>query len=107
MGAPRSAILRIFILTGLAIGALGDLLGMSLGVPLAHHLEDIRGFVNRVFSLNLFPADIYHLSQLPSALDPHEVFGVALLTLALSFLATLYPAWRAARLDPVEALRHE
>ncbi len=107
MGATRGAILRIFILTGLSIGALGDLLGMSLGVPLAHHLEDIRAFVNRVFSLNLFPADIYHLSQLPSALDPHEVFGVALLTIALSFLATLYPAWRAARLDPVEALRHE
>jgi lipoprotein-releasing system permease protein len=107
MGAPRGAILRIFILTGLSIGALGDLLGMSLGVPLAHHLEDIRELVNRGFGLNLFPADIYHLSQLPSALDPHEVFGVALMTLALSFLATLYPAWRAARLDPVEALRHE
>ena len=107
MGATRGAILRIFILTGLSIGALGDLLGMALGVPLAHHLEDIRALVNRVFSLNLFPADVYHLSQLPSALDPHEVFGVAVLTLCLSFLATLYPAWRAARLDPVEALRHE
>jgi len=76
-------------------------------VPLAHHLEDIRAFINRVFSLNLFPADIYHLSQLPSALDPPDVIGVAVLTLCLSFLATLYPAWRAARLDPVEALRHE
>ena len=107
MGATRGAILRVFILTGLSIGALGDLLGMAIGVPLAHHLEDIRAFINRVFSLNLFPADIYHLSQLPSALDPHDVIGVAVLTLCLSFLATLYPAWRAARLDPVEALRHE
>ncbi len=107
MGATRGAVLRIFILTGLSIGVIGSVLGVALGVPLARHLEDIREFVNRVFSLNLFPADIYHLSQLPSALDPHEVAVVAIMTLCLSFLATIYPAWRAARLDPVEALRHE
>jgi lipoprotein-releasing system permease protein len=107
MGATRGSILRVFVLTGLAIGAIGDFLGTALGVPLAMRLEDIRLFINRVFSLNLFPADIYHLSQLPSSLDPDEVIGVAILTLCLSFLATLYPAWRAARLDPVEALRHE
>jgi lipoprotein-releasing system permease protein len=107
MGATRASILRIFILTGLSIGATGAVLGTVLGVALALRLEAIRAFVNRVFDLNLFPADIYHLSQLPSSLDPHEVAGVAILTLCLSFLATLYPAWRAARLDPVEALRHE
>jgi lipoprotein-releasing system permease protein len=107
MGATRGSILRVFILTGLAIGAVGAGLGTALGVPLALRLENIRSFVNRVFDLNLFPADVYHLSQLPSSLDPHEVVGVAVLTLCLSFLATLYPAWRAARLDPVEALRHE
>lgn len=107
MGATRASILRIFILTGLSIGATGAVLGTVLGVALALRLENIRSFVNRVFDLNLFPADVYHLSQLPSSLDPHEVAGVAILTLCLSFLATLYPAWRAARLDPVEALRHE
>jgi lipoprotein-releasing system permease protein len=107
MGATRAAVLRIFILTGLSIGAVGDIMGIALGVPIAHHLEEVREFVNRVFSLNLFPAEFYHLSQLPSAVDMHEVALVAIMTLCLSFLATLYPAWRAARLDPVEALRHE
>jgi lipoprotein-releasing system permease protein len=107
MGATRASILRVFILTGLSIGGVGALLGVALGVPLALQLDNIRDFVNRTFDLNLFPASIYHLSQLPSSLDPHEVGGIALLTLCLSFLATLYPAWRAARLDPVEALRHE
>lgn len=107
MGATRGSILRVFILTGLSIGAIGAVLGAALGVPLALQLEDIRAFINRTFGLNLFPADVYHLSQLPSSLDPHEVIGVAIMTLCLSFLATLYPAWRAARLDPVEALRHE
>ncbi|MCI4678414.1 lipoprotein-releasing ABC transporter permease subunit [Rhodoblastus acidophilus] len=107
MGATRGSILRVFILTGLSIGATGAILGTALGVPLALQLENIRTFVNRTFNLNLFPADIYHLSQLPSSLDLHEVGGIAVLTLCLSFLATLYPSWRAARLDPVEALRHE
>jgi lipoprotein-releasing system permease protein len=107
MGATRGSILRVFILTGVSIGLFGDLFGMALGVPIAHHLESIREFVNRVFSLNLFPAEFYHLSALPSALDPHEVVVVAIMTLCLAFLATIYPAWRAARLDPVEALRHE
>ena len=77
-------------------------------MPLALHLDAVRQFLNRVFSLNLFPAQYYFgLSQLPTVVEPREVVGVACLTLGLSFAATLYPAWRAARLDPVEALRHE
>ncbi|MCW2285537.1 lipoprotein-releasing system permease protein [Rhodoblastus acidophilus] len=108
MGASRGAVLRIFILTGVAIGLIGVTLGVVLGVPLALHLDDVRQFLNRAFSLNLFPAQYYFgLSQLPTVVEKSEVVGVALLTLGLSFVATIYPAWRAARLDPVEALRHE
>ncbi|MCW2316962.1 lipoprotein-releasing system permease protein [Rhodoblastus acidophilus] len=108
MGATRWAVLRIFILTGVAIGLIGVTLGVGLGVPLALHLDGVRQFLNRAFSLNLFPAQYYFgLSQLPTVVERHEVIAVAFLTLGLSFVATLYPAWRAARLDPVEALRHE
>ena len=107
MGATRQAILRVFMMTGVAIGAMGTAIGVTLGVWLAHNLELLRQFVNRVFSINLFPSDFYHLSHLPSVVEPGQVVAVVLLTLCLSFLATIYPSWRAARLDPVEALRHE
>jgi lipoprotein-releasing system permease protein len=108
MGASRGAVLRIFILTGVAIGLIGVTLGVALGVPLALHLDDVRQFLNRACSLNLFPAQYYFgLSQLPTVVERNEVALVACMTLGLSFAATLYPAWRAARLDPVEALRHE
>jgi lipoprotein-releasing system permease protein len=107
MGATQGAVLRVFIMTGVAIGAVGTALGVLIGTPIALHLENIRQFVNDVFSLNLFPAQFYFLSHLPSVVEPGQVVGVAIMTLVLSFLATIYPAWRAARLDPVEALRHE
>jgi lipoprotein-releasing system permease protein len=107
MGATQGAVLRVFIMTGVAIGAAGTALGVLIGTPVALHLENIRQFVNDVFSLNLFPAQFYFLSHLPSVVEPGQVVGVAIMTLVLSFLATIYPAWRAARLDPVEALRHE
>ena len=108
MGATSASVLRIFIMTGVAIGLIGATLGVALGVPLALHLDAVRQVLNRVFSLNLFPAQYYFgLSQLPTVVEPREVVAVACLTLGLSFAATLYPAWRAARLDPVEALRHE
>jgi lipoprotein-releasing system permease protein len=108
MGATSASVLRIFVMTGVAIGLIGATLGVALGVPLALHLDGVRQLLNRAFSLNLFPAQYYFgLSQLPTVVEPREVVAVACMTLGLSFAATLYPAWRAARLDPVEALRHE
>ena len=107
MGATRGAIQRIFLLTGSAIGVAGTLVGLGLGLLIATHVETIRHWLNAVFGLNIFPSDFYYLSQLPSLVEPRDVVIVVCLSLFLSFAATIYPSWRAARLDPVEALRYE
>lgn len=107
MGATQGAVMRIFFIIGASIGVFGTIAGVTLGVLIANNLEGLRNFLNRVFGLNLFPKDLYFLSHLPSEIRTGDVLGVVALALALSFLATLYPSWRAARLDPVEALRYE
>jgi lipoprotein-releasing system permease protein len=107
MGATRGAIMRIFLIAGMSIGIAGTLLGWVLGVVIAVNIEPIRQFLSRVFGIVLFPPDIYHLTQLPEIIETNEVIAILLMALSLSFLATLYPSWRAARLDPVEALRYE
>jgi lipoprotein-releasing system permease protein len=107
MGATRGAIMRIFLITGAAIGVVGTLAGFALGLIVSLNVETIRAFISRMTNTNLFPAEFYFLSQLPSDVDPREVTVIVLMALVLSFVATLYPSWRAARLDPVEALRYE
>ena len=107
MGATRGLILRIFLLSGASIGIAGTLLGFILGVLFADNIEVIRQWLQNLTDTELFSAEIYFLSQLPAEIDPKEVASVVAMALALSFLATIYPAWRAARLDPVEALRYE
>jgi lipoprotein-releasing system permease protein len=107
MGAGRGMVLRIFLLSGASIGIAGTAAGVALGVLAAHHVEDVRQLVQALTGTDPFNADIYYLSTLPSWTDPVQVALVALSSVALSFVATLYPSWRAARLDPVEALRYE
>jgi lipoprotein-releasing system permease protein len=107
MGATRGSVMRIFLITGATIGVGGTVVGVALGLVVAHNIEAIRQGLNWLFKANLFPAEAYFLSHLPSRIEPSNVLAVVVMTLALSLAATLYPSWRAARLDPVEALRYE
>ena len=107
MGATRGAVMRIFFLSGAAVGVVGTFLGFLLGLAFALNIESIREFLQRLTGTQLFSPEIYFLSQLPAKVEPGEVAVVVLMALGLSFLATIYPSWRAARLDPVEALRYE
>jgi len=107
MGATRGMILRIFLLSGASLGIMGTVAGVILGVAFADNIETMRQWLQSLTGTDLFAAEIYFLSQLPSRLYAEDVIAVVGMALALAFLATIYPAWRAARLDPVEALRHE
>lgn len=107
MGASRSTMLRIFILTGASIGFAGTFAGTLLGVLFASNIESIRRFLEGLTNTELFSDEIYFLSQLPAIIEWQEVTTVVGMALVISIAATLYPAWRASRLDPVEALRYE
>jgi lipoprotein-releasing system permease protein len=107
MGASRAMILRIFMLSGASIGIVGTLAGFGLGVLLTNNLENIRQFLQGVLHVDLFSAEMYFFTRIPAHIEDGEVATVVIMALALSFLATLYPSWRAARLDPVEGLRYE
>jgi lipoprotein-releasing system permease protein len=107
MGATRGAILRVFFITGASIGTIGTIAGFVLGVVVCLNVETIRQFISWITRSEVFSPELYFLSQLPAEMNPTETVSVILMALVLSYLATIYPAWRAARLDPVEALRYE
>jgi len=107
VGASRGMVMRIFFIVGTSIGVVGTVAGAILGLVFSENIEVIRRWLEALTGTELFAAEIYFLSQLPAEVDPGEVVMVVCMALGLSILATLYPSWRASRLDPVEALRNE
>jgi lipoprotein-releasing system permease protein len=107
MGATGGMIMRIFFMTGASVGVIGTLLGLGLGLLVCDNIEAIREGLQRLTRTELFNAEIYYLTQIPAQMDWQETTLVVLMSIGLSFAATLYPSWRAAKTDPVEALRYE
>ena len=107
IGASRGAIMRIFLMCGASVGVTGTLLGTVFGIVFCLNIERIRQWLQSITGTNLFNPEVYYLEHLPAKLQWSEVTQVIVMALVLSLLATLYPSWRAARTDPIEALRHE
>ncbi|MCX5830378.1 MAG: lipoprotein-releasing ABC transporter permease subunit [Deltaproteobacteria bacterium] len=107
MGATSRSIMKIFIYQGLIIGVIGTFLGAIGGLAVAYNLEKLSLFVERIFGFKILPADVYYLSALPSLVNYRDVATIILGTLFISLLATIYPSWRASRLDPAETLRYD
>lgn len=107
MGAPRGLVLRVFFMSGAAIGLLGTLAGLGLGLLFIDNIQTLQGWVERLSGTQVFNPQVYFLTRLPAVVDWNEVWQVVAMALGISFLAPLLPAWQAARLDPVEALRYE
>jgi lipoprotein-releasing system permease protein len=107
MGATKGAVMRVFLITGASIGVVGTIAGLILGIVFCHYIEEIRQFVSYLSGTRLFDPNVYYLTKLPAEINPAETASIVIMALTLSVLATLYPSWRASKLDPVEALRYE
>ena len=107
MGATKGAVMRIFLITGASIGIVGTLAGLVIGVVFCWNIETIKNAVSWLSGTTVFDPSVYYLTRLPAEINPHETGGIVAMALVLSVIATLYPSWKASRLDPVEALRYE
>jgi lipoprotein-releasing system permease protein len=107
MGTPSKGILRIFIIEGGIIGVVGTALGTILGLSIAFNLDKIVGFLENRFGFKIFSPDVYYIEKFPSQVNPMDVGVIVATAILISLLATLYPSWRASKLDPAEALRYE
>jgi len=107
MGARAGTIMRVFVVQGSLIGIIGTLLGVTGGILLAQNVATVVPVLERLFGFALFPADIYYITELPSELRTSDVISFTIMSLGMAFLSTLYPAWRASKTDPAEALRYE
>ena len=107
VGATRGTVMRVFLITGASIGIVGTLGGLAVGLVFCTYIEEIRQFISSLTQTEVFSPELYYLSRLPAEVDPNEVMTIAGMSFFLSIISTLYPSWRAARLDPVKALRYE
>ena len=107
LGAAPASIMKIFVVQGAIIGVIGTLLGVATGILLAMNIDVVVPFIERTFHFQILSSDVYYISELPSDIHWGDVTSVAVVSLVLSFLATIYPSWRASRVNPAEALRYE
>jgi lipoprotein-releasing system permease protein len=107
LGASPGSIMRIFLISGTVIGLIGTLIGVAIGVLIASNVETIVPWIEHLTGTQFMPADVYYISEVPSRLDWNDVWHVGVMAFGLSFLATIYPAWSASRVQPAEALRYE
>ena len=107
MGASRTSLMKIFSYQGLIIGMVGTVVGCAGGFVIVPNLNGIVGFIENIFGFTAFPSDVYYLDKLPSEIQYMDSFLIIIFSVIICFAASLYPAWRASRLDPVDGLRYE
>ena len=107
MGASRNSIIKIYSYQGLIIGLVGTFLGCLVGFTIVPNLNEIVGFIEALFGIVAFPSDIYYLDRLPSETQYMDSFLIIIFSIVICLIASLYPAWRASKLDPVDGLRYE
>ena len=107
MGAQATSIMGIFMIDGLVVGILGTLLGTMGGLLLGDNIHAVAAWLEKMFGITVFPPDIYYIDRIPYQVNLEDITTIIVITITISFLATIFPSWRASRLDPAEALRYE